>query len=264
MNVRSIIIKSIVVIAVIYGLANVSEGWSTLTKFTTLSNVGIGIAMLIMIITEVIEYKKTGRLSNQRTETEEQGNESQPQIPKSATQSNRSAVQDNRDIDQGKQLTGIWKYNFKFTMTAAMVFTFLVYMCILAPTSSKGFFGSYMNNNWGSLAHHVIAPVFTLIDFYINDKGFIPSIKASILTVLYPIFYVASTVLIAATGYRWSYGKSSPYNFLNFGAPVGWFGFDLSTIGKTSLGIGVAYVSIALCILFILMALLLRFIKSKN
>ena len=33
----------------------------------------------------------------------------------------------------------------------------------------------------------------------------------------------------------------APYNFLNYGAPTGWFGFDLSLLGSKTLGIGTFY-----------------------
>jgi len=217
MKAKSLIIKLITLAAVIYGMFTITEGIMTLTKFTTLANVGMGIAMIMMIIAEW----KAGN-----------------NIPK-------------------------WIFNFKFVMTTAMALTFFIVLFIMAPTNHDGFIACYTHNNCGSLAHHVIAPVFAVLDFYINDEGYVPSVTTAVLSVLFPFIYVAGIVILAALGVRWHYGMYAPYNFLNFGAPVGWFGFDLSTMGKTSLGIGVAYMSLILCILFILMSLLMRSLKKK-
>lgn len=217
MKAKSLVFKLIPLAAVIYGMFTVTEGIMTLTKFTTLANVGMGIAMIMMIIAELTAGDS---------------------IPR-------------------------WIFNVKFVMTTAMALTFLIVLFVMAPTNSEGFIACYTHNKCGSLAHHVIAPIFAVLDFYINDEGYVPSVLTAVLSVLFPFLYVAGTVVLAALGVRWSYGMCSPYNFLNFGAPVGWFGFDLSTMGKTSLGIGVAYMSLLLCILFIFMSLFMRAIKKK-
>ena len=43
----------------------------------------------------------------------------------------------------------------------------------------------------------------------------------------------------------------APYNFMNYGAKTGWFGFDLSIMGAESLGIGVFYMIVILVLIFI-------------
>lgn len=58
----------------------------------------------------------------------------------------------------------------------------------------------------------------------------------------------------------------APYNFLNFGAATGWFGYDLSKLGSESLGIGVAYMIIVLLLIFIgigFMYLKIKDIRNK-
>ena len=63
-------------------------------------------------------------------------------------------------------------------------------------------------------------------------------------------------------GVRWG-NMLAPYNFLNYGAKTGWFGFDLSIIGWESLGIGVIYMIIFLTLLFILLGRLFLFIQNN-
>jgi len=217
MKAKSLILKLITLAAIIYGMFTITDGVMTLTKFTTIANVGMGIAMIIIIIAE------------------------------------------------GKAGDGIpeWIYNLKFIMTTAMCLTFFIVLLIMAPTNQEGFIACYTHNNYGSLAHHVIAPVFAVLDFYINDKGYVPSVKTAVISLIFPTIYVAGIVILSASGVRWTYGMYAPYNFLNFGAPVGWFGIDLSTIGKTSLGIGAAYMSVLIGILFIAMSLVMRALKIK-
>ena len=54
-----------------------------------------------------------------------------------------------------------------------------------------------------------------------------------------------------ALGVRWYDTMTAPYNFLNYAAPTGWFGWDLSQMGSESLGIGVVYMIVVLLLIFI-------------
>ena len=79
-----------------------------------------------------------------------------------------------------------------------------------------------------------------------------------------PLCYVGGIVALAYEGVRWNGTMYAPYNFLNFGAKTGWFGFDLSQIGKETLGIGVAYMIILLVIIFIGIGLAYLAIKNAR
>ena len=130
----SIILKLICIGAVIYGCFTISEGLRTFTKFTTLSNLGIGIAVLLILLHE-IKLKKDTLLNP----------------------------------SQGK-------YIFKFVMTVAILITFIIFLTVLAPTNSKGFIGAYLNNYCGSMAHHFIAPITAIIDFFVFDRNYQPKL----------------------------------------------------------------------------------------
>ena len=216
----SIVLKCICIAAVIYGCTTISEGWSTVTKFTTLSNIGIAVAVFIVLIDEI-------RVCKGKETHHTQG-----------------------------------KYVFKFMMTISILITFLLFLAILAPTSDKGFVGAYMNNNCGSLAHHFIAPLAAIADFFIFDQRYEPKVSHVFVSLIVPVVYVLFIVILAVAGYRWPGGMYAPYNFLNFGAPVGWWGFDLSQMGSTSLGIGVGYLVFALMIIFALLGLGMIAIKK--
>ena len=55
-------------------------------------------------------------------------------------------------------------------------------------------------------------------------------------------------------GVRWKGSMLAPYNFLNFGAETGWFGYNPGHISSTSLGIGVAYFIVVFALIFLAMA----------
>ena len=79
------------------------------------------------------------------------------------------------------------------------------------------------------------------------------------LPVLLYLFYL---LILAFFGVRWN-GMMAPYNFINYGAPTGWFGFDLSLMGFETLGIGVSYMIVILCFLILLVGFLFYQIHEK-
>lgn len=50
---NSIFLKIIILLAVIYGVIMSTDDPNTFTKFTTLSNIGIGMSLLLFIIVEI-------------------------------------------------------------------------------------------------------------------------------------------------------------------------------------------------------------------
>ena len=141
-------------------------------------------------------------------------------------------------------------------MTLSITLTCLVYMIILGPTSEDGLIGAYLHNYAGSLGVHLIGPVFAIADFLMFDKGFETKKIYAIYAVIPPLCYVAFVYILAALGVRWYDTMTAPYNFLNYAAPTGWFGWDLSQMGSESLGIGVVYMIVVLLLIFIGIGLL--------
>ena len=131
-------------------------------------------------------------------------------------------------------------YILKFLMTLSITLTCLVYMIILGPTSENG----------------LIGPVFAIADFLMFDKGFVAKKIYAIYAVIPPLCYVAFVYILAALGVRWYDTMTAPYNFLNYAAPTGWFGWDLSQMGSDSLGLGGVYMIVVLLLIFIGIGLL--------
>ena len=152
-------------------------------------------------------------------------------------------------------------YIIKFLATISITLTFFVYLIILAPTIDGGIIYSYLSNGAGSLCVHFITPILAIIDFLFFDKEYKSNNKHALYAIVPPLLYVIFVVIASTLGLRWG-TMYAPYNFLNYHAPTGWFGFDLSILGWESLGIGVFYMIVILSILFIFIGRL--FLKLRD
>ena len=160
--------------------------------------------------------------------------------------------QDIRMLQSGgkKPLSNGW-YVVKFMATISITLTFLVYLLLLAPTNENGVIYSYFHNGGGSFGVHFVTPVLAIVDFMLFDYRMETQRKHTFYAVIPPLCYVGLVVILAAFGMRWYGNMYAPYNFLNFGAPTGWFGFDLSQMDNYSLGIGVFYMIAVLLFIFL-------------
>lgn len=219
-----IAIKLIAILASIYGMAMTIENAMSFTYFTNLSNIMIDIVLLIFLISDVVS------LVSKQPERERKN----------------------------------WLYIVKYMMTICITLTFLIYLLILAPTSDAGFFQSYLRNGAGSLCVHLITPVLAIIDFIMFDYRYQSNYFHAVYAVIPPLCYVVY-VVVAATGFgvRWE-NMYAPYNFLNFGAETGWFGFDTSLMSSETLGIGVFYMIIVLLVIFIGIGEIYLLLKNKR
>ncbi len=222
MRKAGIFIKAAAIAASVYGLIITYSDITSLTYFTNISNIFIDIALVIFLVGDCISLATGGR----------------------------------KDI----RCNGL--YIFKFMMTICITLTFLIYMFVLAPTNERGFIKSYLNNHAGSLCVHFITPILALADFFLCDYRFRSKLYHAIFAVIPPLAYLAFVVILSNNGMRWNREMCAPYNFINFGAPTGWFGFDISQISSSTLGIGVFYMVVLLVIIFVALGLL--FLKLKD
>lgn len=205
-----ILLKSIAILASIYGMIRSFSGFIFFTYFTNLSNIFVDVVLLYFLIQEVVAYKQ----------------------------------------DSPRKISNT-AYRVKFMATISITLTFLVFLLILAPFASQGFIGAYLNNQCGSLCVHFINPILAITDFLLMDYDFEPARFDFFFGIVPPLCYVGFILIIGQLGCRWHNGMMAPYNFLNYGAPTGWFGFDLSRAGATTLGIGVFYMVILLILIFL-------------
>lgn len=153
-------------------------------------------------------------------------------------------------------------YVIKFLATISITLTFFVFLTILAPVIEGGIINSYLQNGAGSLCVHFITPLLAVIDFLLFDSEYKSSKYHTIYAVIPPLVYVLFIVIASSLGLRWG-TMSAPYNFLNYRAETGWFGFNPSLSGWETLGIGVFYMIIFLTILFIIIGRIFLWLRNK-
>lgn len=217
-----LIIKIIAVLASVYGLIRTTSGIMTFTYFTTLSNVAVDIILMVFIAAD-IRFLVSGGKTGIKTNT---------------------------------------LYIIKFIMTISITLTFLVFMLILAPTQKNGFIQAYLSNHAASLCLHFITPVLAIVDFLLFDYNYKSTRLHTLYAIIPALVYLTFVTIAGYAGLRWGDGMYAPYNFINFGAPTGWFGFDLSLLSSSTLGIGVAYM--VLLLVFIFLGIGAVFLKLKD
>lgn len=205
-----IMIKAVAVIASVYGMIRTIDSLKSFTYFTNLSNILIDIVLMMFIYMDIRLLISNGKSTCKKN----------------------------------------WAYIVKFVATISITLTFIVYLTMLAPTDKNGFLSAYLKKGAGSLCVHFITPVLAIVDFILYDYRYRSTKLHALFATIPPLSYVVFVVIASSFGMRWGENMYAPYNFMNFGAKTGWFGFDLSLMGSDTLGIGVAYMIVALFLIF--------------
>ena len=153
-------------------------------------------------------------------------------------------------------------YIIKFLATISITLTFVVFLTLLAPTIEGGFLYAYLGNGAGSLCVHFITPILAILDFIFFDNEYQSKKSHAIYAIIPPLLYVLFVIILSNNGIRWG-TMYAPYNFLNYHAKTGWFGFNLSILGWETLGIGVFYMIILLSIIFIIIGRIFLTLRNK-
>ena len=113
----------------------------------------------------------------------------------------------------------IW-YVIKLVSTISITLTGLVFTFMLAPTLGSQAW------NLANILTHVIVPVSAVFDFFVVGISMIFKKKDVIYVIIPPLLYA----IYAGIGYKldWKFTTeyNYPYFFLNWGSPVGAFGFS--------------------------------------
>lgn len=111
-----------------------------------------------------------------------------------------------------------WMKIVKLVFTVSITLTGVVYCFLLAPTMNE--------DPWclTSVLTHVIVPLFSILDFLVYDVYFSYEYKQIFWGLIPPFYYL----IFAGIGYiinlDFGLGVNYPYFFLDWGAPVGFFG----------------------------------------
>lgn len=122
------------------------------------------------------------------------------------------------DLLIGKEPDRLWSV-IKLIFTVSITLTGVVYCFILAPTFENPF-------HLSSVLVHVLSPILAIVDFFLCCNCFKLKGRDSFWGIVPPIYYL----VFASIGYvcNWPFSDNTnyPYFFLNWGSPVGAWGFS--------------------------------------
>ncbi|MBE5746615.1 MAG: hypothetical protein E7352_00345 [Clostridiales bacterium] len=108
---------------------------------------------------------------------------------------------------------------FKYVFTVAITVTGVIFCSILAP------FADYNVWTFASVLTHVVVPVLSVVDFFIN-KSIVKFNKKFVWCSFIPlVYYLIFASVLGAFNVDFGRGEPYPYFFLNFHSEVGLFGF---------------------------------------
>lgn len=104
-----------------------------------------------------------------------------------------------------------YHYILKYIFTVSISLTGLVFCAFLAPNASN-------YNPWAlnSILTHVVVPVASIIDFFVDDYKMKYSNKDILYSLLPPLYYLIFSLICFICNFKFSDGNNYPYFFLNF------------------------------------------------
>ncbi len=145
---------------------------------------------------------------------------------------------------------------FRFVGAVSITLTGTVFSFVLAPTMGV--------NAWiiQNVLTHVLVPILAVINFFIASTGSTIKCSHTVYVIIPPLLYAIYAGIGFKLNWQFSTGVNYPYFFLNWGSPLGAFGF-----GKELPFMGCMWWIILLLIFLILIGLLyiliLKFISKK-
>lgn len=108
-----------------------------------------------------------------------------------------------------------YHYILKYVFTVSISLTGLVFCAFLAPNASN-------YNPWtlNSILTHVVVPVVSILDFFVDDYKFKLKNKDILYTLLPPLYYFLFSVICFVCDFKFSDGNNYPYFFLNFNSII--------------------------------------------
>ena len=112
-------------------------------------------------------------------------------------------------------------YVCKYVFTISIAITGIIFCSLLAPFAEDGY------NAWSlnSLLVHVLSPVLSIVDFFVDDFHLEVKTKHVFFTLIPPFCYFAFAVIMGFCGVDFGKGQTYPYFFLDFNNPAKLFGF---------------------------------------
>ncbi len=128
-----------------------------------------------------------------------------------------SFVKQWRDKTRAKEILYVLKYIFTISITL----TGFIFCAVLAPGAKNADYNAWTA---ASIIAHVIVPVLSILDFFIDGYRVNLKRRHIFLCLLPPFLYLAFASILGIAGVDFGRGDTFPYFFLNYNSPAGVFG----------------------------------------
>lgn len=112
-------------------------------------------------------------------------------------------------------------YLLKYVFTVSITLTGFIFCAVLAPGAANANYNAW---SVASILTHVVVPVFSIIDFFVDTYRIELVRKHIFLTTLPPLAYSLVTAVLCIFKVDFGRGDPFPYFFFNFYSPAGIFG----------------------------------------
>ena len=112
-------------------------------------------------------------------------------------------------------------YVLRYVFTVSITITGFVFCAVLAPGAENDNY-----NAWtvASIMTHVLVPVLSIVDFFVDDYRIKLTNRHMIYTVIPPFLYLIFAGALGFMKVDFGRGDTFPYFFMNFNSPAGMFG----------------------------------------
>jgi len=147
-----------------------------------------------------------------------------------------------------------WMYVLKYVFTISISLTGFVFCFLLAPVIP----GDYNPWHIASSLTHVIVPVCSIADLFIDEYKLQIKPKEELYVLIPPLYYLVFSIIGFFVPFDFGNGQNYPYFFLNFGSEAGMFGFV-----KEPLSIGCFYWIVLMLLIVLGSGYLYKFFINK-
>lgn len=147
-------------------------------------------------------------------------------------------------------------YLLKFIFTVSITITGVTYCALLAPFAGDDY------NAWTfcSVITHVIVPILSVLDFFIDDFNITYGKKHIYSSLIPPALYLVFALILGAFNVEFGLGKTYPYFFMDIKGDAGLFGF----VNSSPPQLGVVYWLILFLFIVLGFAYLYSYIHDKR
>ena len=120
---------------------------------------------------------------------------------------------------KNKVLIKEYMYVLKYIFTVSITITGIIFCVLLAPFADFDIWTS------SSILTHIVVPILSIIDFFVDDKEIVFKKKHILLSLIPPLIYFVFAEILCILKVDFGRGDPYPYFFMNFYSEAGLFGY---------------------------------------